>query len=41
MKRRTYVWVVIGFVLLVIVALGLRGQGDGALGDWLRSMHGR
>jgi hypothetical protein len=41
MNKRTYLWVAVIFIVLVIIALGIRGQGEGSLTDWLRSMHGR
>jgi len=41
MTRRTLVIVVVAAALLVIGAIALRGQGDGALMGWLRRMHGQ
>lgn len=41
MNRRTYLWVAVVFLVLLVVALGIRGHSEGSLTDWLRSLHGR
>jgi hypothetical protein len=38
--KRTFAVVVIVFAVLALAAAAMHG-GDGALHDWLRSMHGR
>jgi hypothetical protein len=39
--KRTYVIVVILAVLLVVVALALRGDAGESLNSWFRSLHGQ
>ena len=41
MGKRTFVVVVVVFVLLVIGVAAIHGGNDGMLAGWLRSMHGR
>jgi hypothetical protein len=40
MKKKSYVWILIAFALLVMGAIALRGHGDGMFGDLFRSLHG-
>jgi len=40
MTKRTLVIVLIAAALLIVAAIGLRGQGDGALTNWFQRMHG-
>lgn len=41
MKRKTFAIVLIVFVVLVVAAMALRGDGHETLIDMFRSMHGR
>jgi hypothetical protein len=38
--KKTFIAIVIVFAVLALAAAAMHG-GDGALHDWLRSMHGR
>ena len=40
MTRRTLTIIAVTAGLLVLAAIALRGQGDGALMDWFQRMHG-
>ncbi len=40
MGKRTFLVVVVVFVLLVIAVAAIQGGSDGMLYHWLRSMHG-
>lgn len=41
MRPKTFVIVVVVFAVLVVLAAGLHGGGNGMLADMFRAMHGR
>jgi hypothetical protein len=39
--KRSYIIVLVAAVLLIVVALALRGDAGDGINSWLRSLHGQ